>query len=259
SPPLQCRQSVVFYFPLSSQETDDLILVNIDDGIVSSSSSDGFDLPDVPLAARECFLTRAEGLQMHYDLDVCHLGSSTDVNDQRAQRRQWQRKLNTHIQNITLELIVNIFREVHHHLNYEHRVFNSEEFFRSREPADQPFFKKVLDTHIFHSFLRDRLNRKMDAFARMELSTRTETYRLKSMTESPRRPTMQELARKYTSPESRLSKRLGASLPNLGEGVGSLVGPLMQNSLKKIQVDSGRWTAGVCRFRWTAVGSGGQR
>ncbi|XP_020360569.1 DENN domain-containing protein 3 isoform X1 [Oncorhynchus kisutch] len=220
-------------------ETDDLILVNIDDGIVSSSSSDGVDLPDVPLAARECFLTRAEGLQMHYDLDVCHLGSSTDVNDQRAQRRQWQRKLNTHIQNITLELIVNIFREVHHHLNYEHRVFNSEEFFRSREPADQPFFKKVLDTHIFHSFLRDRLNRKMDAFTRMELSTRTETYRLKSMTESPRRPTMQEMARKYTIPESRLSKRLGASLPNLGEGVGALVGPLMQNSLKKIQVDSG--------------------
>nr|XP_029514811.1 DENN domain-containing protein 3-like [Oncorhynchus nerka] len=220
-------------------ETDDLILVNIDDGIVSSSSSDGVDLPDVPLAARECFLTRAEGLQMHYDLDVCHLGSSTDVNDQRAQRRQWQRKLNTHIQNITLELIVNIFREVHHHLNYEHRVFNSEEFFRSREPADQPFFKKVLDTHIFHSFLRDRLNRKMDAFTRMELSTRTETYRLKSMTESPRRPTMQEMARKYSSPESRLSKRLGASLPNLGEGVGALVGPLMQNSLKKIQVDSG--------------------
>ncbi|XP_064874075.1 DENN domain-containing protein 3-like [Oncorhynchus nerka] len=226
-------------------ETDDLILVNIDDGIVSSSSSDGVDLPDVPLAARECFLTRAEGLQMHYDLDVCHLGSSTDVNDQRAQRRQWQRKLNTHIQNITLELIVNIFREVHHHLNYEHRVFNSEEFFRSREPADQPFFKKVqLEpvqcwTHIFHSFLRDRLNRKMDAFTRMELSTRTETYRLKSMTESPRRPTMQEMARKYSSPESRLSKRLGASLPNLGEGVGALVGPLMQNSLKKIQVDSG--------------------
>uniref|UniRef100_A0A674E560 DENN domain containing 3 n=1 Tax=Salmo trutta TaxID=8032 RepID=A0A674E560_SALTR len=222
-------------------ETDDLILVNIDDGTVSSSSSDGVDLPDVPLAARE-----VEGLQMHYDLEVCHLGSSTDVNDQRAQRRQWQRKLNTHIQNITLELIVNIFREVHDHLNYEHRVFNSDEFFRSREPADQPFFKKVLDTHIFHSFLRDRLNRKMDAFTRMELSTRTEAYRLKSMTEFPRRPTMQELARKYTSPESRLSKRLGASLPNLGEGVGSLVGPLMQNSLKNIQVDSGRWTAVVC-------------
>ncbi|KAK6327886.1 hypothetical protein J4Q44_G00035320 [Coregonus suidteri] len=220
-------------------ETDDLILVNIDDGTMSSSWSGGVDLPDIPLAARECFLTRAEGLQMHYDLEVCHLGASTDVNDLRAQRRQWQRKLNTHIQNITLELIVNIFREVHDHLNYEHRVFNSEEFLRSREPADQPFFKKVLDTHIFHSFLRDRLNRKMDAFTRMELSTRTEAYRLRSMTESPRRPTMQELARKYTSPESRLSKRLGASLPNLGEGVRSLVGPLMYTSLKKIQVDSG--------------------
>ncbi|KAK6324020.1 hypothetical protein J4Q44_G00063590 [Coregonus suidteri] len=220
-------------------ETDDLILVNIDDGTVSSSWSDGVDLPDVPLAARECFITRVEGLQVHYDLEVCHLGASTDVNELRAQRKQWQRKLNTHIQNITLELIVNIFREVHDHLNYEHRVFNSEEFLRSREPADQPFYKKVLDTHIFHSFLRDRLNRKMDAFTSMELSTRTEAYRLRSMTESPRRPTMQELARKYTSPESRLSKRLGASLPNLEEGVGSLVGPLRQTSFKKIQVDSG--------------------
>uniref|UniRef100_A0A8C7DD86 DENN domain-containing protein 3 n=1 Tax=Oncorhynchus kisutch TaxID=8019 RepID=A0A8C7DD86_ONCKI len=232
-------------------ETDDLILVNIDDGTVSSSWSDGIDLPDVPLAAAECFIKRVEGLQVHYDLEVCHLGDSTEVNARRAQRKQWQSKLNTHIQNITLELIVNIFREVHDHLNYEHRVFNSEEFLRSREPADQPFYKKVLDTHIFHSFLRDRLTRKMDAFTRMELSTRTEAYRLRSMTESPRRPTMQELARKYTSPESRLSKRLGASLPNLGESGGSLAGPLRQTSFKNIQVDSGR-------FRWTAVGSGGQ-
>ncbi|XP_035648762.1 DENN domain-containing protein 3 isoform X2 [Oncorhynchus keta] len=220
-------------------ETDDLILVNIDDGTVWSSWSDGIDLPDVPLAAAECFITRVEGLQVHYDLEVCHLGDSTEVNARRAQRKQWQSKLNTHIQNITLELIVNIFREVHDHLNYEHRVFNSEEFLRSREPADQPFYKKVLDTHIFHSFLRDRLTRKMDAFTRMELSTRTEAYRLRSMTESPRRPTMQELARKYTSPESRLSKRLGASLPNLGESGGSLVGPLRQTSFKNIQVDSG--------------------
>lgn len=53
---------------------------------------------------------RVEGLQMHYDLEVCHLGASTEVNERRAQRKQWQRKLNTHILNITLELIVNIFR-----------------------------------------------------------------------------------------------------------------------------------------------------
>lgn len=33
---------------------------------------------------------------------------------------------------------------------------------------------QVLETHIFHSFLKDRLNRKMDSFARMELSTRSE-------------------------------------------------------------------------------------
>ena len=36
---------------------------------------------------------------------------------------------------------------------------------------------QVLDTHIFHSFLRERLNKKMDNFARMELSTRSEMHR----------------------------------------------------------------------------------
>lgn len=33
---------------------------------------------------------------------------------------------------------------------------------------------QVLETHIFHSFLKDRLNKKMDNFARMELATRSE-------------------------------------------------------------------------------------
>lgn len=33
---------------------------------------------------------------------------------------------------------------------------------------------QVLETHIFHSFLKDRLNRKIDSFARLELSTRSE-------------------------------------------------------------------------------------
>lgn len=36
---------------------------------------------------------------------------------------------------------------------------------------------QVLDTHIFHSFLRDRLNRKWDAFSRMEQNTRDHVHR----------------------------------------------------------------------------------
>lgn len=35
------------------------------------------------------------------------------------------------------------FRGVQDFLNHEHRVFNSEEFLRTREPADQLFYKKV--------------------------------------------------------------------------------------------------------------------
>lgn len=34
-------------------------------------------------------------------------------------------------------------RDVKAHLNYEHRVFNSEEFLKTRSPSDQPFYKQV--------------------------------------------------------------------------------------------------------------------
>lgn len=53
---------------------------------------------------------RAECLQLHYDLDLCHLGAGTDVNVLRSQRRDWQASLNRQIQNIMLELVVNTFR-----------------------------------------------------------------------------------------------------------------------------------------------------
>ncbi|KAG5842676.1 hypothetical protein ANANG_G00180140 [Anguilla anguilla] len=226
------------HFEEVATEMDDLVLINIDDGTVSSSGSESVTIPDIPLVAKECFMKRRTGLQVHYDLEVCGLGTSTDINELRSQRRLWQEQLNREIQAITLELIVNIFREVHDHLNYEHRVFNSEEFLRSREAADQHFYKKVLDTHIFHSFLKDRLNRKMDSFTSMERSTRSEAQRMKGSNDSPRRPTMQEMARKHSAPENRLSKRLGMSLPNLGPE--QPPGPLhTQASLRSLTLESG--------------------
>nr|XP_015213003.1 PREDICTED: DENN domain-containing protein 3 isoform X2 [Lepisosteus oculatus] len=215
-------------------ETNDLILINIDNGTIFASNT---DIPSMPLASADCFMRRHAGLQVHYDLELSHLGTSIDMNDLRMQRRQWQQKLNREIQQVTLELIVNILREVNDHLNYEHRVFNSEEFLKSREPMDQPFYEKVLETHIFHSFLKARLSRKMDAFSRMELSSRSEAHRVKPSMDSPRRPTMQEMARKYSSPENRLSKRLGMSMPNLEEE--RTVGfPVRQASLKKLGTEN---------------------
>ncbi|XP_070767855.1 DENN domain-containing protein 3-like [Enoplosus armatus] len=205
------------HFEEVAVETDDLILINIDNGSVITSCSETVDLPEIPPAAADCFTQRCLSLQIHFDLYQCHHASCTDINEQREQRRAWQHNLNHDIQRITLELIVNIFRDVSSHLNYEHRVFNSEEFLKTREPAEQLFYKKVLETHIFHSFLKDRLNRKMDNFARMELCTRSEMQKMKAMVEVPRRPTMQEIqARRRSSIiESTLSKRLGMSLPNL--------------------------------------------
>uniref|UniRef100_UPI0037E7B832 DENN domain-containing protein 3-like isoform X2 n=1 Tax=Semicossyphus pulcher TaxID=241346 RepID=UPI0037E7B832 len=207
----------VSHFEEVAAETDDLILMNIDNGTVTTSSSDTVDLPEIPQAAADRFTQRCVSLQIHFDLHQCCHVSCTDISEQRAQRRAWQHNLNHDIQRITLELIVNIFRDVSSHLNYEHRVFNSEEFLKSRKPREKLFYKKVLETHIFHSFLKDRLNRKMDDFARMELGTRSEMQKMKAMVEVPCRPTMQEIQarRKSSMTENRLSKRLGMSLPNL--------------------------------------------
>uniref|UniRef100_A0A665TH57 DENN domain-containing protein 3-like n=1 Tax=Echeneis naucrates TaxID=173247 RepID=A0A665TH57_ECHNA len=220
--------------------TEDLILVNIDDGIIQSSWSETIDLPAIPLAAAESFISRAECLQLHYDLELCHLGAGTDASALRCQRRDWQKRLNTQIQNIALELVVNIFRGVQDFLNHEHRVFNSEEFLRTREPADQAFYKKVLETHIFHTFLRDRLNRKRDTFSHMD---NTEEHRILA---SPRRPPMSELSRtgysSYTSPANRLSKRLGASLPNLDQPANDTLTAIScsrPSSLRKMTPDVG--------------------
>ncbi|XP_062291984.1 DENN domain-containing protein 3 isoform X2 [Scomber scombrus] len=236
----------ISHFEEVAAETEDLILVNVDDGIIQSSLSETLDLPAVPVAAAESFTSRAECLQLHYDLELCHLGAGTDANVLRSQRRDWQKRLNKQIQNIALELVVNIFRDVQDFLNHEHRVFNSEEFLRTREPADQPFYKKVLETHIFHSFLRDRLNRKRDTFSRMEQTTRNHAHRNRAMTESPRRPPMSELSKSsytnYTSPDNRLSKRLGASLPNLEQPANDATTAIRSNrpaSLRKMTPDIG--------------------
>ncbi|XP_026156079.1 DENN domain-containing protein 3 isoform X2 [Mastacembelus armatus] len=236
----------VSHFEEVAAETEDIILVNVDDGIIQLSCSETTDLPAIPLSAAESFISRAKCLQLHYDLELCHLGAGTDANALRSQRRDWQRRLNTQIQNITLELVVNIFSGVQDFLNHEHRVFNSEEFLRTREPADQAFYKKVLETHIFHSFLRDRLNRKHDTYSRMEQKMNNKVHRSRGMTESPRRPPMSDLAKtgliSYTSPNDRLSKRLGASMPNLQQSANDTMTAISLNrpaSLRRTIPDIG--------------------
>lgn len=117
------------------QETNDLILVNIDNGRVCTSSSETVDLPEVPPAAADrftqrylrprriaprlrcssdactcCGSCRCASLQIHFDLHQCQRASCTDVSEQRARRRAWQRNLNRDIQRAALELMVNIFR-----------------------------------------------------------------------------------------------------------------------------------------------------
>lgn len=117
-----------------------MVLVNIDNGSVSTSCSDTLHLPEIPPAAADCFtqrfwhfllnrsdldankdfvppdrpafalFCRCVSLRIHFDLHQCHQASCTDISEQRAQRRAWQQSLNHQIQRIALELLVNIFR-----------------------------------------------------------------------------------------------------------------------------------------------------
>ncbi|XP_051721391.1 DENN domain-containing protein 3 [Ctenopharyngodon idella] len=201
-----------------AMEADDLILINIDEGTVSCSCCHYFDVPDTPQAAAQSFKSRRKGLQLHYDLEVVHQSICGDLNELRMQRRLWQHRLNLEIQNIILELIVNMFRDVRNYLNYEHRVFNTDEFLKTREPEDQPFYKKVMETHIFHSFLKERLNGKMDTFTRMERSIQTDDQnRLKRSVDYSRRPTTRVMILRGGSSENGLTKRLSTSLANLDD------------------------------------------
>ncbi|RLW13314.1 hypothetical protein DV515_00000571 [Chloebia gouldiae] len=224
------------HFDEVSLEGEDLILINIDNGAISYSKmvEEELEIPDVPAQAAETFIKRVEGLQLHFDLELCHLRASTDLGELQTRRRAWQQKLNMEVQQTMLQLIVNIFREVKDHLNYEHRVFNSEEFLKTRAIGDQPFYKKVLETYMFHSFLKARLNRKMDAFARLDLSTQSEEDRLDLMFPTPRRLTIEKMASKRMSAARKAGRRLVISMPNL-QDLQLPQGPTRNSSLRKVE------------------------
>ncbi|XP_077800256.1 DENN domain-containing protein 3 isoform X2 [Macaca mulatta] len=205
------------HFEEVSKEADGLVLVNIDHGSItySKSTDDNVDIPDVPLLAAQTFIQRVQSLQLHHELHAAHLLSSTDLNEAQAHRRAWQQKLNCQIQQTTLQLLVSIFRDVKNHLNYEHRVFNSEEFLKTRAAGDHQFYKQVLDTYMFHSFLKARLNRRMDAFAQMDLDTQSEEDRINGTLVSPRRPTVEKIASRKSSHLQVTHRRMVVSMPNL--------------------------------------------
>ncbi|XP_048214396.1 DENN domain-containing protein 3 isoform X1 [Perognathus longimembris pacificus] len=205
------------HFEEVSKEADGLVLIDIDRGSVTGPKTpDGsLGIPEVPLAAAQAFIQRVQSLQLHRELHLAHRSASTDLNEGRARRRAWQQTLNCRVQHVALHLLVSIFREVKNHLNYEHRVFNSEEFLKTRAPGDQPFYRQVLDTYMFHSFLKARLSRTMDAFARMDRDTRPEEDREDGVLISPRRPTVEKMALRKPPALPLAQRRMVVSMPNL--------------------------------------------
>ncbi|XP_069588080.1 DENN domain-containing protein 3 [Ranitomeya imitator] len=239
------------------KEGEDLVLIDIDNGNISFSwnerDCEDCEVPDMPVMAAESFICSMENLPLHYDLEQAHRTATLDIGEQRLRRRLWQQNLNGEIQEIALQLIVDIFRDVKAHLNYEHRVFNSREFLKTRSPGDQAFYRKVLDTYMFNSFLKARLSKKMDDYTRMELSTSSEIDGRSSVFfENPRRRATEKLKR--FRPEHMFSKKLVISMPNLTTVKMTDVppGPL---SLRRPQQENGYYVTGkaVHTFRLPEV------
>lgn len=232
------------HFGQVSKEADGLVLINIDRGSVTLCSSDDSAVPDIPLMAAQTFIQRVQRLQLHRELDEAQLGASIDLNEGRARCRAWQQALNCQVQHLALQLLVSIFRDVKAHLNYEHRVFHSEEFLRTRAPGDQRFYGQVLDTYMFHSFLKARLSRKMDAFAQMELDMEPQEDRHPGMLISPRRPTAGKLGSRKSSALRAAHRRMVVSMPNLQDLV-SPEPPPRNASLRKMEMEPGDWDCGT--------------
>ncbi|KAM8967231.1 DENN domain-containing protein 3 isoform 2-T2 [Pelodytes ibericus] len=225
------------YYEEVSKEAEDLVLINIDHGSILYPVNEEVEVPDLPVEAAESFISRIECLQFHYDLELSHLCSPVDIGDMRMRRNLWQQNLNSEVQDAALQLIVDIFRDVKTHLNYEHRVFNSEEFLKSRDRGDQAFYKKVLETYTFHSFLRARLNKKLDVFTLRELNRPLEIDRRMTLfIDNPRRRSTEK--NKRLRPDQTFGKKLMFSMPNLQDSTAEDV-PVRHYSLRKSSLEKG--------------------
>uniref|UniRef100_UPI00358EBBC7 DENN domain-containing protein 3 isoform X3 n=1 Tax=Myxine glutinosa TaxID=7769 RepID=UPI00358EBBC7 len=171
------------------QQVPDLVMVNVDSRAITSAGCDTLiNVPNMPCAAKQQFLNSVQALRMHYDLEVIGQGESCTFDESRQRRRLWQWQMNQAVSDAALQFVITLFRDVSQHLNYEHRVFNREQFLKDQESLDLPFYTKVLKTDMFITFLKERLSRTTDAFSRIEQSTRSQSQRQRhDMWDSPRK------------------------------------------------------------------------
>uniref|UniRef100_UPI00358E045F DENN domain-containing protein 3-like n=1 Tax=Myxine glutinosa TaxID=7769 RepID=UPI00358E045F len=144
-----------------------LVIVDLDSGVVSSPVDED-PVPNPPEAATEEFLFGARDMRLSEEVAALEIPTPLNLAAERRLRHARRSHLNEYLKKLCFNFLLAIFRDVTDHLNYEHRVFNSDEFLRTRQPQELQFYKKVLATDMFHCFLRDRLERKVDAFSCMD-------------------------------------------------------------------------------------------
>uniref|UniRef100_A0A8C9JBJ5 DENN domain containing 3 n=1 Tax=Panthera tigris altaica TaxID=74533 RepID=A0A8C9JBJ5_PANTA len=125
-----------------------------------------------------------------------------------------------------------IQREVKNHLNYEHRVFNSEEFLKTRAPGDQQFYKQVRST--WGSWASLYSERFQNTFSQ----------KLSRMLPSPRRPTIEKMASRNSPSLHVTHRRMVVSMPNLRD-IAAPELPARNSSLRKMDSEGSRSSSTV--------------
>nr|XP_008510040.1 PREDICTED: DENN domain-containing protein 3-like [Equus przewalskii] len=97
---------------------------------------------------------------------------------------------------------------------------------------------------MFHSFLKARLSRRLDAFAQMDLSTQSEEDRINGMLLSPRRPTIEKMASRKASASHTTHRRMVVSMPNL-QDIAPPELPPRNSSLRKVDTGDCRSSSTV--------------
>ncbi|KAL5010460.1 hypothetical protein ScPMuIL_012765 [Solemya velum] len=157
-------------------QVEGLVVVDIDEGTVTlnddPTQTDLVRIPALPPEAAEIFSSVYKKARLQFDVLEVERPVFYDSDEEKRFRVEKIRQFNSDISYGCLELMVNLFRCVVVELRCNQQLFKKEEFLSGRNEQDRPFYKQVLKTDMFKTFLNDRLQEKSDYWSDLEVKTR---------------------------------------------------------------------------------------
>ncbi|XP_064652222.1 DENN domain-containing protein 3-like isoform X2 [Lineus longissimus] len=155
------------------EQVEGLVTVDIDNGTVHICETIECSIPDIPVEPATKFREVCKRARLHYELEEVRSPSPQSAEEAMAARQKHTQQFHRDILAASLELMVNLFREVTFNLNVERSYFNMEGFLQSQAEEDRQFYQDVVKTDMFNRFLRERLGQKRDYWTALEDRTKS--------------------------------------------------------------------------------------